>query len=194
MQSIAQAGLTFSENHYDLDRYQKLRDLSVKIMHEYTGLSHQKLKDLFANETGYQTPKVDIRCAVFRDDSILMIHEKIDGKWALPGGWADVNTTVSESAIRECLEEAGAVVKPRRIIAVHMANRHNVSSYPYTVYKIFVQCELVRAEFTENLETLGAGFYRIDALPELSIERNTAEQIGMCFDARDKDCIEAVFD
>lgn len=194
IQSIAQAGLTFSENHYDRDRYIQLRKLAVEIMHEYTELPEEKLKDLFAGETGYQTPKVDIRSAVFRDDQILMAREKIDGRWSLPGGWADVNTTVSESAVRECLEEAGAKVVPEKIIAVLTANRQNDFIYPYTIYKIFVQCRLVEWEFKENTETLGSNFFSLDELPELSTERNTYKQIKMCFDARRGERFETLFD
>lgn len=194
IQSIAQAGLTFSENHYDRDRYIQLRKLAVEIMHEYTEIPEEKLKDLFAGETGYQTPKVDIRSAVFRDDQILMAREKIDGRWSLPGGWADVNTTVSESAGRECLEEAGARVVPERIIAVLTANRQNDFIYPYTIYKIFVQCRLVEWEFKENTETLGSNFFSLDELPELSTERNTYKQIKMCFDAQKSERFETLFD
>lgn len=194
MQSIAQSGLTFCENQYDRDRYQRLRDLSVEIMHEYTGLDHQKLTNLFASEEGYQTPKVDIRSAVFKDDKILMAREKIDGRWSLPGGWADVNTTVSESAARECLEEAGAAVRPRRIIAIHTANRQNNFVYPFTIYKIFVECELIDWKFIENTETYGSGFFGIDELPELSTERNTLKQISMCFEAKKHGKYEALFD
>ena len=92
---------------------------------------------------GYQTPKVDIRAAVFKDDKILMVKEKVDGRWSLPGGWADVNTSVSESAVRECIEEAGANVKPKRIIAIHLANKQNNFIYPFTIYKILVECDLI---------------------------------------------------
>jgi ADP-ribose pyrophosphatase YjhB (NUDIX family) len=194
LQSIAQSGLTFSENHYDLDRYQQIRDLTVKILHEYTEMDHDKIRDLFANETGYQTPKVDIRAAVFKNDRILMVKEKIDGRWSLPGGWADVNTTVSESAVRECLEEAGAKVEPRRIIAIHTADRHNDFPYPYTIYKIFVECRLLDIEFTENTETYGSDFFGIDELPELSTERNNKAQVLMCFEARKHDSFETLFD
>lgn len=194
IQSIAQAGLTFSDNHYDRDRYIQLRKLAVEIMHEYTEIPDEKLVDLFAGETGYQTPKVDIRSAVFMDDKILMAREKIDGKWSLPGGWADVNTTVSESAVRECQEEAGAKVVPERIIAIHTANRQNNFIYPYTIYKIFVQCRLVEWEFKENTETLGSMFFGLDELPELSTERNSFEQIRMCFEAGRSDRFETIFD
>jgi len=194
IQSIAQAGLTFSENHYDRDRYEQLRNLAVEIMNDYTGISQAKLKDLFAGETGYQTPKVDIRAAVFNTDKILMVREKIDGRWSLPGGWADVNTTVSESATRECLEEAGAVVVPERIVAIQTADRQHDFTYPYTIYKIFIQCKLINWSFKENTETFGSGFFDLNSLPELSAERNTLKQIRMCFDAKEKVVFETLFD
>jgi ADP-ribose pyrophosphatase YjhB (NUDIX family) len=194
LQSIAQAGITFGENQYDLDRYQQVRALSVEILHEYSGISHDKIKDLFASETGYQTPKVDIRASVFKDDKILMVREKIDGAWSLPGGWADVNTSVSESAIRECREEAGANVKPKRVIAILQADRHYDFPYPYTIYKVFVECELIENNFAANTETLDAGFFPADSLPPLSNERNTLEQIKLCFEAKKHKIFETIFD
>lgn len=194
LQSIAQAGLAFCENSYDRDRYEKIRTLCVDILHEYTDVDHKKIRDLFATETGYQTPKVDIRAAVFKRKKILMVKEKIDGKWSLPGGWADVNSTVSESAVRECFEEAGAQVKPKRIIAVQLANKHNNTLLPYTIYKIFVECELVMNNFTDNTETLEAGFFSIDSLPILSTERTTKRQIEMCYEAKKHKVFETIFD
>jgi ADP-ribose pyrophosphatase YjhB (NUDIX family) len=194
LQSIAQAGLTFGENQYDLDRYQQIRNLSVEIMHEYTGVSNEKIRDLFASETGYQTPKVDIRASVFRDNKILMVKEKIDGAWSLPGGWADVNSSVSESAVRECLEEAGAKVRPKRIVAIHVANRHCEFLYPCTIYKVIVECELIESNFVSNTETLEADFFPIDSLPRLSTERNTRSQIELCYEARKHPVFEANFD
>jgi ADP-ribose pyrophosphatase YjhB (NUDIX family) len=194
LQAIAQAGLTFSENSYDLDRYKQLRALSVEIMNEYTGVSHEKLTGLFAGETGYQTPKTDIRAAVFKGDAILLVREKVDGAWSLPGGWADVNSSPSESAVRECLEEAGAIVKPKRIIAVQVAAKHNNPLNPYSIYKIFFECELIETSFKENTETLDAGFFSLNELPPLSTDRTTADQIEMCFNARKQDVVEPVFD
>lgn len=171
-----------------------MRNLAVEIMQEYTGTSHEKIRELFAGETGYQTPKVDIRAAVFKDDKILLVKEKIDGAWSLPGGWADVNTSVSESAARECLEEAGAVVDSKRIIAIHLANKHNNPLFPYTIYKIFVECDLISVQFAENTETLEAGFFDAGNLPELSVNRNTVYQINMCFEAKKNKVFETVFD
>ncbi len=194
LQSIAQAGLTFGENQYDIDRYQQIRDLSVEILHEYTDINNDKIRDLFGSESGYQTPKVDVRAAVIRDNKILMVKEKVDGRWSLPGGWADVNTSVSESAVKECFEEAGAIVEPKRVIAVHMANRQNNFIYPFTIYKIIIECELIEYKFKENTETLGSAFFDFDNLPELSIERNTTDQIRICFEANKSEVFETIFD
>jgi ADP-ribose pyrophosphatase YjhB (NUDIX family) len=194
MQSVAQAGLTFSENNYDRDRYEKIRTLAIEILHEYTDVDHNKIRDLFASETGYQTPKVDIRASVFKDGKILLVREKVDGAWALPGGWADVYSTVSESAIRECLEEAGAHVEPKRIIAVQLANKHNNALSLYTIYKIFVECNLVKYGFLDNTETLEAGFFSTDSLPPLSTDRTTIKQIEMCFEAKKHKLFETIFD
>ncbi|MGC1392230.1 MAG: NUDIX hydrolase [Bacteroidales bacterium] len=194
LQSVAQAGLTFCENNYDRERYEKIRNIVVEILHEYTEMDHKKIRELFASETGYQTPKVDIRASVFKDDKILMVNEKVDGAWSLPGGWADVNTSVSESVIRECREEAGALVRPKRIIAIHLGNKHNNPHFPFTIYKIFVECELVENSFKENTETLDARFFEVDMLPELSFERNTPDQIRMCFEAKKCEVFETIFD
>ena len=194
LQSIAQAGLTFADINYDRDRYEKIREISVEILSEYSNISHNKIKDLFATETGYQTPKVDIRASVFKDGKILMVKEKVDGAWSLPGGWADVNSSVSESAVRECLEEAGAIVKPKRIIAIHLANKHNNPHFLFTIYKIFVECELIENSFKENTETLDARFFDADDLPDLSLERNNPDQIKMCFEAKKHKVFEPIFD
>jgi ADP-ribose pyrophosphatase YjhB (NUDIX family) len=194
LQSIAQSGLTFCENDYDRDRYERIRDITIDILHEYTDIDHKKVRDLFASEEGYQTPKVDIRAVVFRDEEILLIKEKVDGGWAMPGGWADVNTSVSESAIRECMEEAGANVKPKRIIAIHQASKHNNPLYPFTIYKIFVECELIDYNFKDNTETLDSGFFTKDSIPVLSTDRTSKSQIEICFEAKKHKVFETLFD
>lgn len=194
LQSIAQAGLTYGADKYDLERYEKVRSLSIEILHEYTDMDHRKLRQLFASETGYQTPKVDIRASVISDGKILMVKEKEDGRWSLPGGWADVDSSVRESVARECLEEAGAVVVPKRIIAIHYANSRNNLNFPYTVYKLFVDCDLAEINFRENIETLEAVFFDPLNLPTLSTNRNTADQIKMCFDAKELKLFETIFD
>lgn len=194
LQSIAQAGLTFGYDTYDRDRYEKIRQIAVDIVHEHTGTDTEIIRDLFASETGYQTPKVDIRASVISDGKILLVREKIDGAWSLPGGWADIGSSVRESAKRECLEEAGAVVEPKRIIAIQVADRHNKGVVPFTIYKIFVECDLIESKFIENTETFGAEFFDSAGLPVLSLPRTTPEQIEMCFAAKKTSHFEVLFD
>jgi ADP-ribose pyrophosphatase YjhB (NUDIX family) len=194
LQSLAQAGLAFCVNDYDRDRYERIRDLSIDIMHEYTDVDNRKIRELFASETGYQTPKVDVRAVIIENDKILLIKEKVDGKWSLPGGWADVNTSVGESAVKESMEEAGATVRPTRIIAIQLANKHNNHNFPYTIYKIFVECDLIDISFRENTETLESDFFQPDTLPPLSTDRNTVQQIEMCFNAKKCEVFETIFD
>lgn len=194
LQAIAQEGLAYSKDKYDLDRFERIRNLSVEIMSEYTEIDETKLKTLFANEVGYQTPKVDVRAAIFKGDEILMVREEVDNKWSLPGGWADIDLSVTENVIKESMEEAGAVIKPKRIIGVLERNKYVEEVYPYSVYKIFVECDYIEGSHKENIETIESGFFTLDNLPELSVGRNTRSQIEMCFKARKKRVLEPIFD
>jgi len=195
LQSIAQAGIEFTNNPYDRERYESIRALSIEILNEYTQIDNKRLVDLFANESGYQTPKVDVRAAIFNDDQeILMVREKIDNRWSLPGGWADIELSLYENIIKESFEEAGAEIKPKRIIAVFDRNKHVKDDFPYSAYKIFVECDFISAQFTENIETLEHAFFKFETLPELSEGRNTKGQIAVCFKARKSETFEAIFD
>jgi ADP-ribose pyrophosphatase YjhB (NUDIX family) len=194
LQAIAQAGLEYSKDKYDLERFEQIRELSVEILHEYTDVSKEKIKTLFCNEKGYQTPKVDIRAAIFKDDKILMVKESLDGCWSLPGGWAEVNLSVNENIVKEAREEAGVNVKPKRIIAILERNRHNTPPNPYGIYKIFVLCELIGGAFEENIETEESGYFVMTDLPPLSIDRITKEQIEMCFKAYVNENFITIFD
>jgi ADP-ribose pyrophosphatase YjhB (NUDIX family) len=195
LQALAQTGLEFTENPYDRERYQRIRELSIEILNEYTGIDNSRLTELFAGESGYQTPKVDVRAAVFNTDGkILMIREKADNKWALPGGWADIGLTLRQNIIKESMEEAGAEISPRRIISINDRNSHVDDNFPYSAYKIFVECDFIKGEFAQNIETLEHGFFSLENLPELSEGRNTREQIAQCFSARGQANYEAIFD
>lgn len=194
LQSIAQSGLAFSKNEFDIERFERIRNLSIEIMSEYTQLSNEKVRTLFANESGYQTPKIDVRAAVFKDDRILLVKEKKDNKWSLPGGFADIDLSVSENAKKESMEEAGANVQPKRIIAVLDRNKYVKDDYPYSIYKVFIECEYIDGCYTDNLETSSAKFFDFNNLPELSVGRNTKDQIKMCFEARESEIFEPIFD
>ena len=194
VQSLAQSGLAYTKNVYDIERYERLREISAEMISIKSDLDISKVKDLFCNETGYQTPKLDTRAAIFREEKILLVREN-NGKWSLPGGWCDVNISVGENTVKEVKEESGLDVTADSIIAVQDRAKHNLPVYAYGICKIFVLCSLVGGSFQENLETTGFDYFNEDSLPELATEKNTAEQIKMCFDAhRSGDTWKTLFD
>jgi len=181
MQSIAQAGLEYTDNKYDIDRYEQIRQLSLEIMYRFTELSLENLVGVFASETGYQTPKVDIRGVVFRGDKILMVRESIDGRWSIPGGWADVGLTPFEVARKEVREESGLEVVPERLLAVLDKTRHPHPPDLFHIYKIFILCRETGGELAGGMETLETGFFGPNEFPELSEPRITLEQIQLMY-------------
>jgi len=184
LQAVAQGGMEYGENKYDLDRYRQIRDISVEIMHKLTGIDSQQLIAVFASEKGYQTPKVDVRGVVFRGPKILLVRETIDGNWSVPGGWADVGLTPFEVARKEVWEESGLEVKPVRLLAVLDKKCHAHPPDLYHIYKLFVLCEETGGVLQQGMETSEAGFFGLDELPPLSAPRITPDQIRLMFDYR----------
>lgn len=182
LQSIAQAGLYYGKDVFDRERYEKIREISAQMMSEISDLDVGKVKDLFCNEIGYQTPKIDTRSAIFKNDRILLVREK-NGTWSLPGGWCDYNVSVAENAVKETREESSFDVKVIRLIAVQDRAKHNSPLYPYGVCKMFFECSITGGEFKENSETTAVDFFTENSLPDLAIEKNNEEQLKMCFKA-----------
>ena len=182
LQSLAQAGLTYGKDIFDRERYERIREISAEIMAYKTDIPVQKAKDLFCNETGYQTPKLDTRAAIFQNRKILLVKEN-SGKWSLPGGWVDVNVSVKENTIKEVKEEAGLDVTADKVIAIQDRSKHNLPVYAYGVCKIFVLCTIIGGAFKENIETTGFAYFSENELPELATEKNNEEQVKMCFEA-----------
>ena len=182
LQSLAQAGLTYGKDIFDRERYERIREISAEIMTYKTDIPVQKVKDLFCNETGYQTPKLDTRAAIFQNGKILLVKEN-SGKWSLPGGWVDVNVSVKENTIKEVKEEAGLDVTADKVIAIQDRSKHNLPVYAYGVCKIFVLCTIIGGAFKENIETTGFAYFSENELPELATEKNNEEQVKMCFEA-----------
>lgn len=193
LQAIAQSGLFYGKDNFDLERYQRIRDISAEMISFKTDISIDKIKNLFCNDVGYQTPKIDTRAAIFKEEKILLIHET-NGTWSLPGGWCDVDISVEENTIKEVKEEAGLDVVVKRVIAVQDREKHNLPIYAYKVCKIFMQCEVIGGEFITNIETTGFDYFAIDELPKLAEEKNNKEQIEMCFKAMQSETWEALFD
>lgn len=182
LQSLAQAGLTYGKDAFDLQRYQRIRDISAQMMSHMTEIPLDRVKDLFCGDRGYQTPKLDTRAAIFKDGKILLVRER-DGRWSLPGGWVDMDISVGENVLKEVREEAGLTVTAEKVIAVQDRAKHNLPVYAYGVCKVFVQCAVVGGAFEENLETTESGYFSLEELPELAEEKNTKEQIALCFQA-----------
>lgn len=193
LQSLAQAGLTYGKDVFDRERYERIREISAEMVAYMSELPVEKVKDLFCNETGYQTPKLDTRAAIFEDGKILLVQEN-NGKWSLPGGWCDVHVSVGENAVKEVKEEAGLDAVAERIIAVQDRAKHNLPAYAYGICKIFVQCAVTGGGFAQNPETVGYGYFAEDELPELAEEKNTEAQIRMCFEAYRSDGWQTQFD
>ena len=181
IQAIAQNGLAYSKDPFDIERFEELRELSVEILQRYTDSDAPGIRDLLAGERGHATPKVDVRGVVFREDAILLVRERSDGRWTLPGGWVDVNQSPSESVEREVLEESGYRTKARKLLACYDRNRHPHPPGLHHVYKLFFHCELTGGSPSTSSETDGVDFFRPDAIPELSTPRVTAAQIDRCF-------------
>ena len=182
LQSLAQAGLTYGKDAYDMERYKRIREISAEILSSMSDIPTEIVRNLFCNETGYQTPKIDTRAAIFKDGKILLVCEN-NGKWSLPGGWCDVNVSVGENTIKEVKEESGLDVSAVSIIAIQDRAKHNLPLYAYGICKVFVLCTIVGGCFQENIETTGFDYFSENNLPELATEKNNEEQIRMCFDA-----------
>lgn len=183
LQAIAQNGLTHSENPYDLERYEQLQEIAADIIANHTQVDQQVLLDLFRNEQGYATPKVDVRGAVFRDGKLLLVKERSDGGWTLPGGWADIGDSPADAVAREIVEESGYETRVTKLVAVYDRNhpRHAHPPLAHHVYKLFFQCELVGGAPTTSMETDAVDFFASDQIPLLSLTRVVPSQIERLF-------------
>lgn len=194
LQSIAQAGLAYSQNPYERERFHRIREISAEIMSEKTGLSLEQVTDVFCCETGFQTPKLDTRAAIFDQGRILLVKETQSDTWSMPGGWVDFDQSVATNTVKEVREEAGLDVVVDRLVALLDRNRHNPPPYAHGICKAFVLCSVLGGEFSPNLETSASGYFDLDDLPELSLGKNTAAQIRMCHEAYLNKQWQVVFD
>lgn len=184
IQATAQTGLAFCRDPYDQERYHALVRLAARIMAEHTGADLRRIEDLFAAESGYASPKVGVRGAVFDDAGrVLMVRESADaGRWTLPGGWAEVNQTPAESVVREIYEESGYHARPVKLAAVWDRARQRHPPAPYSVVRLFFVCALEGGEARTSLETSEVGWFAEDAIPaDLSAGRVLPEQIARMF-------------
>ncbi len=193
LQFLAQVGLAYTKDDFDRERFERIRTITAEMMSLQSGLPLEQVQGLFCNETGFQTPKLDTRAAIFSDNKILLVKEK-NGTWSMPGGWVDVMQTIKSNTVKEVREEAGLDVEAVRIIALQDRNKHNQPPYAYNVCKVFVLCKVLGGNFQSNMETVESRYFGLDELPVLAEEKNSREQIGMCFSACRDDDWQVKFD
>jgi len=181
IQAIAQSGITYSDNQYDLERYEALREIAAEILAAGANTAIEPIRDLLSAQSGYATPKVDMRAALIRDDKILLVQERADGGWSLPGGWADVGESPSHAVVREVREESGYETRAVKLIALDDRNLHGHPPFPFHAFKVFFLCELVSGEPVLSYEITGIDWFAEDNLPTLSLTRVTEPQIHRCF-------------
>ncbi|HVN55925.1 MAG TPA: NUDIX hydrolase [Anaerolineaceae bacterium] len=194
IQAIGQTGLHFSSNDFDRMRYQRLIDIASEIFSKASDLPVETFNQIFMAERGYACPKIDVRAAVFQEDRVLLVRERQDGGWSLPGGWADVNEPPSSMVEREVREESGYQVKACQVIGVYEANHDREPIAVYHAYKIVFLCDLLGGEATISNETSAVGFFNVDDLPPLSPFRTQPRYIQDAYALLHDPALSAVFD
>jgi ADP-ribose pyrophosphatase YjhB (NUDIX family) len=195
IQALAETGLEFNENSYDRERYTELHEISLQILSQLTNIQVEKIAAVISDKNGYKTPKVDVRAVVFNEkNQILLIQEKADNCWAMPGGWADVGYSPAEVAVKECFEEAGLKVETVKLLAVLDKQKQKMPPAFEYVYKIFLLCRKLNDNISVGTETIDVGWFDENNLPPLSTPRNTIDQIKMMFQFHRGEKSEPEFD
>ncbi len=182
LQAIAQNGLTFAKDPFDVERYEQIRSIAAEIVAAHTGMEEAAVVERFAAESGYATPRIDVRGVVFHAERILLVRERQDGLWTLPGGWADVGDSPREAVEREIYEESGYEARSTKLLMVYDRNRHGHPALLYHIYKLFIRCDLVGGAAHPTVETSEAGFFAEDEIPPLSLTRVVPSQIARLFE------------
>jgi len=177
IQSLSQTGLAYSRNEYETSRYRRLLEIAAEMVEGHSGLSKEVVLRNFLVQPGYATAKIDVRGAVIREGMILLVQERADGKWCMPGGWADVGETPAEMVAREVLEESGFHVVPKRVVGVFDANRGGTPLEFYHAYKVVLLCDIAGGEATPSEETQAVDFFSFDNLPPLSSARTNERHL-----------------
>jgi ADP-ribose pyrophosphatase YjhB (NUDIX family) len=182
LQAIAQTGLTYCRDPFDTERYEAIREIAAEMMANGAGLTDPSLiMDLFKGDVGYATPKVDVRAAVFDQDRLLLVREREDGCWTLPGGWADIGSSPSLNVTREVREESGYESEVIKLAAVYDRNRHGHPPIPFYTYKLFFVSRLIGGGAAHSIETDAVDFFDENCIPQLSLTRVTPAQIQHMF-------------
>jgi len=194
IQALAQTGRHYAQDGYQRDRCRRLMEIAAEMLAHHTNIDVSRLIEAFDSQIGYATPKIDVRAAVFQENKLLLVRERLDGGWTMPGGWADVGDIPSKAAERETLEESGYSVKTRRLIGVYDANRTGPLEV-FHAFKIIFLCDILDGEARPSNETSEVAFFGPGEIPEkLSGERTTPRHIRDVFTVLKNPECPAVFD
>ena len=181
IQALAQTGLHYSKDRYDQERYQRLLQIAAEITADHTNLDSDRLTQVFQQQIGYATPRVDVRGAVFERGKLLLVQERIDGGWTMPGGWADVGDTPSGAIEREVWEESGFRVKTRKVVGIYDANRIPPLEV-FHAFKIVFLCDILSGAPRISNETSEVAFFSEAEIPDaLSCQRTSPRHIHDAF-------------
>jgi len=194
IQALAQTGMHYAPDDYHRDRYRRLMQIAAEIAAEHTGLARGKLETVFLEPRGYATPKIDVRGAVIRGGKLLLVRERADGGWCMPGGWGDVGELPSKMVEREVLEESGVAARAARIVGVFDANREDAERDVMHAYKIVFLCDDLGGEPRPSNETSDAGFFGRDEIPPLSVNRTSPRNLREVFARVDDPTLLPAFD
>ena len=175
--ALSQTGLHFTAEEYDRERYREIGDIAARLLELQSRVAADAVRQAWFVEDGYATPKVDVRGAIFRDNRVLLVRERVDGKWTVPGGWADVNDAPSSAILKEIEQESGFSARVLKLAAIYDRRQRNHPGYLFHAWKLFFVCEITGGEARTSYETTAVEFFPLDALPELSTGRSNAEQI-----------------
>ncbi len=193
--ALAQSGLTYSQNPYEIERYQQIRQIAAEIMAKSADKDTTRIIKLLSEQKGYATPKIDVRAAVFKNEKVLLVKERVDGKWTLPGGYADVDDSPSRAVERETKEESGLEVKTKKLAALYDRNKHpHTPALTFHLWKVFFICQIIGGKIKTSYETTEVDFFSLNQLPILSRSRILPEQIHRMYQHHIDNSIPADFD
>ncbi|MFW5735452.1 MAG: NUDIX hydrolase [Oceanidesulfovibrio sp.] len=194
MQAMAQTGLTYAKSHYDEALFRRFMEIAAEMTAMHGGLECARVESIFLLQPGYSTVKVDVRGAVMREGRVLLVQERLDGKWCLPGGWADVGEYPSEMVEREVMEESGVRAKADRLVGLYDANRKGRPLEFFHAYKAVFLCRDLGGQPRPSDETMDAAFFDFDELPELSVNRTDSRHLAEIREHLADPCRQAAFE
>lgn len=194
LKAIAQTGLAYGKDVYDLERYQQMNGLSNQMLSYISDFSSDEIDGKLPIEEGYATPKIAVRGIVLKDQQVLMVKETADGLWSLPGGWCDIGFSAAENIEKEIEEETGLRTKATKLLSFYDQRLHRFSVSMQHIYTVYFLCEIVEGKLRGSIETADVNFFSPNQLPTLSIQRVTKKQLQTAIQIAKEECCKIYFD